>query len=82
MIETADDTAVDEAASLERNEPDREVGSLNRFGDMLHGGTGVGSRGAGGASAGAWQEPGHYVEVVVEDRCVAKKACDTGPDPL
>ena len=30
LIETADDTAVDEATSLKRNEPDREVGSLNR----------------------------------------------------
>ena len=32
MIETADDTAVDEATSLEQNEPDLEVGSLNRQG--------------------------------------------------
>ena len=31
MIETADDTAVDEeASSLEQNEPDHEVGSRNR----------------------------------------------------
>merc|ERR1712179_88627 len=30
LIKTADDTAVDEAASLNQNEPDREDGSLNR----------------------------------------------------
>ena len=29
LIETADDTAVDEATSLNQNKPDREVGSLN-----------------------------------------------------
>ena len=30
LIETADETAVDEATILNQNEPDREVGSLNR----------------------------------------------------
>merc|ERR1712179_299739 len=30
LIKTADDTAVDEATSLNQNEPDREDGSLNR----------------------------------------------------
>ena len=30
LIETADESAVDEAVSLKRNKPDREVGSVNR----------------------------------------------------
>ena len=61
MIETADDTAVDEAASLERNEPDREVGSLNRqapplqqapAGEGAGAATGAPPVGCGGAGAG------------------------------
>ena len=61
MIETADDTAIDEATSLKRNEPDREVGSLNRqapplqqapAGEGAGAATGAPPVGCGGAGAG------------------------------
>ena len=62
LIETADDTAVDEeASSLKRNEPDREVGSLNRqapplqqapAGEGAGAATGAPPVGCGGAGAG------------------------------
>ena len=61
MIETADDTAVDEATSLKGNEPDREVGSLNRqapplqqapAGEGAGAATGAPPVGCGGAGAG------------------------------
>ena len=35
LIETADETAVDEAASLNQNKPDPEVGSLNGLNRQL-----------------------------------------------